>query len=59
LRLLPVFTLLGGCVVFQKKDKYGCPANGSAIGAEKLAAGDEEAVKRSEKAKYRGGRKSY
>ncbi|MEP7145228.1 MAG: hypothetical protein ABI707_20250 [Ferruginibacter sp.] len=52
-------SFLGGCFVFQKKDKYGCPSNGRNIGAEKLAAGDEDALKKSEKAKYKGGRKSY
>ena len=50
---------LSGCFIFQKKDKYGCPSNGRNIGAEKLAAGDEEALKKSEKAKYKGGRKSF
>jgi hypothetical protein len=29
------------------------------VGAEKLAAGDEKAMKASAKAKYKGGRKSY
>jgi len=52
-------SLLGGCFIFQKKDKYGCPSNGRNVGAEKIAAGDEKAIKQSEKAKYKGGRKSY
>ncbi|MEJ7589136.1 MAG: hypothetical protein WKI04_16385 [Ferruginibacter sp.] len=52
-------TLLSGCFVFQKKDKYGCPSDGRNIGAERLAAGDEKDVKASSKAKYKGGRKSY
>ena len=50
---------LSGCFVFKKKDKYGCPTNGRNIGAEKIAAGDEEAIKASSKSKYRGGRKSF
>jgi len=53
-----VIACLSGCYVFQKKDKYGCPGNGRNIGAEKLAAGDEKAMKESSKAKYKG-RKSY
>ena len=50
---------LSGCFVFKKKDKYGCPTNGRNIGAEKIAAGDEDAIKASSKAKYKGGRRSY
>ena len=52
-------TLLSGCFVFQRKDKYGCPTNGRNVGAEKLAAGDADAMKASSKAKYKGGRKSF
>ncbi len=52
-------SLLSGCFIFQKKDKYGCPSNGRNIGAEKLAAGDPAALKANSKAKYKGGRKSY
>jgi len=51
-------SFLSGCFIFQKKDKYGCPSNGSNIGAEKLAAGDEKALKAESNAKYKG-RKSY
>ncbi|MEO7767243.1 MAG: hypothetical protein ABIS01_07445 [Ferruginibacter sp.] len=50
---------LCGCFVFQKKDKYGCPANGRNIGAEKLASGDEKVLKANSKLKYKGGRKIY
>ena len=53
-----VIACLSGCYVFQKKDKYGCPTDGRNIGAEKLASGDEKAIKASSKAKYKG-RKSY
>ncbi len=50
---------LSGCFIFKKKDKYGCPTNGRNVGAEKIAAGDPAAIKASNKAKYKGGRKSY
>lgn len=46
------------CFIFQKKEKYGCPSSGSNIGAEKLAAGDDKALKASTKARYKG-RKSF
>ncbi len=52
-------SFLSGCFIFKKKDKYGCPTNGRNVGAEKLASGDEKAMKASRKAKYKGGRKSY
>ena len=57
-----VLSMLNSCFIsriFQKKEKYGCPTNGRNVGAEKIAAGDEKAIKASNKAKYRGGRKSY
>jgi len=50
---------LSGCFIFKKKDKYGCPSNGRNVGAEKLASGDPKALKASNKAKYKGGNKSY
>ena len=49
---------MSGCFVFQKKEKFGCPGNGRNIGAEKLAAGDNSALKANSKANYKG-RKSY
>ena len=52
-------SFLSGCFIFKKKVKYSCPTKGRNIGAEKLASGDEKAMKASEKAKYRGGKKSY
>ncbi len=55
---LSVLVLLNSCFIFQKKEKYGCPSNGRNIGAERIAAGDEKAIKASKKAKYKG-RKSY
>jgi hypothetical protein len=51
--------LLSSCSIFRKSEKYGCPTNGRNVGAEKLAAGDEKAMKASAKAKYKGGKKSY
>jgi len=61
-KVITAFTCIAflcSCFVFQKKDKYGCPTNGRNIGAEKLASGDEKAMKANEKAKYKGGKKSY
>ena len=57
-----VLSMLNSCFIsriFQKKEKYGCPTNGRNVGAERIAAGDEKAIKASNKAKYRGGKKSY
>jgi len=59
--LLAVFvlTLLSGCSLFRRSEKRGCPTNGRNIGAERIASGDQKAIKASNKAKYKGGRKSY
>ena len=49
--------LLNGCFIgrlFAKKEKYGCPTNGRNVGAEKILAGDEKAIKAEKKAKFRG-----
>jgi hypothetical protein len=57
-----ILSSLSGCFlsgIFQKKEKYGCPTDGRNVGAERLASGDEKAIKASNKAKYKGGRKSY
>lgn len=54
-----VLSLMNSCFIFKKKEKYGCPSNGRNVGAEKIAAGDEKSIKASNKAKYKGGRKSY
>jgi hypothetical protein len=54
-----VLFMLSSCSLFKKSEKYGCPTNGRNVGAEKLAAGDEKAMKASAKSKYKGGRKSY
>lgn len=57
--LVTICYLMSSCFIFKKKDKYGCPTDGRNIGAEKIASGDEKAIKASNKAKYRGGKKSY
>jgi len=49
-----VITLFSGCFIFKKKEKYGCPVNGSSIGAEKIAAEDPGALKASKKSKFKG-----
>lgn len=57
-----VLSMLNSCFIsriFHKKEKYGCPTNGRNVGAEKIAAGDEKAIRASNKAKYKGGRKSF
>ena len=40
--------------IFAKKEKLGCKTNGRNIGAEKIAAGDQKAIKASRKAKFKG-----
>lgn len=42
--------LLSSCSVFGGSQKTGCPTNGRAVGAEKLAAGDPKAMKAAKKA---------
>lgn len=44
-------TLFTGCFIFKKKEKYGCPSNGKNIGAERILAGDKDAIKLARKAK--------
>jgi hypothetical protein len=51
--------LLSACSLFRRSEKLGCGTDGRNVGAEKLAAGDEKALKASSKAKYKGGRKAY
>ncbi len=48
---------MSSCAIFRKKEKYGCPVSGSAVGAEKLASGDPKASKAASKSKYKGGNK--
>ncbi len=49
---------LNGCFIsklFHRKEKVGCPTDGRNVGAEKLLS-DEKAMKKSKKAKWRGGK---
>jgi hypothetical protein len=56
---IPVTSILlfCSCAIFQKKEKYGCPTGGAAVGAEKIASGDPKAMKAAGKSKYKGGKK--
>jgi hypothetical protein len=49
-----VVSFLISCFIFKKKEKYGCPTNGRNVGAEKIASGDEKAIRASNKAKFKG-----
>ena len=51
---LLVISFMSSCFIFKKKEKYGCPTNGRNVGAEKIASGDEKAIRASNKAKFRG-----
>ena len=52
-----VVALLSSCFIFRKKEKYGCPTSGAAVGAEKLSSGDPKASRAAAKSKYKGGNK--
>ena len=52
-------SLFSGCFILRRKIGYGCPTDGTNIGAEKLASGDTKLQKLSKKAKYKGGNKLY
>lgn len=54
-----ILSILSGCSIFRRSEKRGCPTNGRNIGAERILSGDQKAIKASNKAKYKGGRKSY
>jgi hypothetical protein len=54
---LTIVMLLSSCAIFQKKEKYGCPTSGAAVGAEKIASGDPKAIRAANKSKYKGGKK--
>lgn len=54
---LAVLILVSSCSIFRKKEKYGCPTSGAAVGAEKLASGDPKASRAAKKSKYKGGNK--
>lgn len=53
-----VLSLFAACSVLRKKEKLGCGTDGRNVGAERIAAGDEKAIKASNKAKFKGA-KSY
>jgi uncharacterized protein YceK len=55
---LCVICLLGSCSMLRPR-KTGCPTSGSAIGAERLAAGDPNAIRAASKSKFKGKRKVY
>ena len=45
-----VVYMLGGCFIFRKKEKYGCPNDARNMS-------QEEIVEKSNKKKYKGGKK--
>jgi len=51
--LIVLISSLSSCQVWNKifQPKYGCPANGKNVGAEKIISGDPEAMKAMKKAK--------
>ena len=53
-KILLVFVMAS--FLLSKKEKVGCPTNGRNVGAEKILAGDEKAIKAEKKAKFKGGR---
>ena len=55
---LSILILVSSCSLFRRTPKTGCPTSGSAVGAEKLAAGDPKAMRASSRSKYKG-RKSF
>lgn len=55
---LCVIGLLGSCSIFRSR-KTGCPVSGAAIGAERIASGDQDAIRAANKSKYKGKRKQY
>ncbi|RYY50650.1 MAG: hypothetical protein EOO06_03115 [Chitinophagaceae bacterium] len=49
-----IASAMSSCFIFKKKEKYGCPTNGRNVGAEKIASGDEKAIRASNKARFKG-----
>jgi hypothetical protein len=43
--------MISGCLIFKKKEKYGCPTDGKNIGAERILSGDKAAIKAARKAR--------
>jgi hypothetical protein len=61
-KLLPLILLvfiLESCSIFNRSPKTGCPGSGAAIGAERIASGDQKAIRAANKSKFKGGRKIY
>ena len=56
---LLLISFLEGCSIFHRTPKTGCPVSGAAIGAERIAAGDQKAIRAANKSKFKGGRKIY
>ena len=57
--LLLLICLLDSCSIFHRTPKTGCPVSGAAIGAERIASGDQKAIRAANKSKFKGGRKIY
>jgi len=51
--------MLESCSIFRRSPKTGCPVSGAAIGAERIASGDQKAIRAANKSKFKGGRKIY
>jgi hypothetical protein len=61
-KILPFLLLIGileSCSIFHRTPKTGCPVSGAAIGAERIASGDQKAIRAANKSKFKGGRKIY
>lgn len=59
LPLLLLICILESCSIFNRSPKTGCPGSGAAIGAERIASGDQKAIRAANKSKFKGGRKIY
>ena len=58
MKKLVLLTAVVGFSLASCSKKTGCPTGGASIGAERILAGDRDAVKAAKKAKYKG-RKSF
>lgn len=61
-KILPALLLisfLDGCSIFRRSPKTGCPMSGAAIGAERIASGDQKAIRAANRSKFKGGKKFY
>ena len=55
---ISALVLLNSCSIFRSQ-KTGCPVSGAAVGAERIASGDQKAIRAANKSKFKGGRKIY